>query len=154
MLSWNNVRIEKSQCFGWVYAAGYNIAQHKHNQSDNILWCNTSALNILNLNACSLLIAAKYVNHKGRSRHFTSPEELEEQRKKKLARYNDDTMIVHIDLQVDNWQFIIYNGYTYFFLAVQKSLHQRKRRRRRVVSRDHRIAMITRMHTRKRAYRV
>lgn len=32
-------------------------------------------------------IAAKYVNHKGRSRHFTSPEELEEQRKKKLQKY-------------------------------------------------------------------
>jgi len=35
----------------------------------------------------------KYVNHKGRSRHFTSPEELEEERKnkekKKLQRNND-----------------------------------------------------------------
>lgn len=34
-----------------------------------------------------ILIAAKYVNHKGRSRHFTSPEELEEQRKKKAEMY-------------------------------------------------------------------
>lgn len=28
-------------------------------------------------------VTGKYVNHKGRSRHFTSPEELEEERKKK-----------------------------------------------------------------------
>ncbi|XP_055313292.1 28 kDa heat- and acid-stable phosphoprotein-like [Sitodiplosis mosellana] len=33
---------------------------------------------------------AKYVNHKGRSRHFTSPEELEEQRKKKIQRASDE----------------------------------------------------------------
>lgn len=33
-----------------------------------------------------IVFTAKYVNHKGRSRHFTSPEELEEQRKKKNQR--------------------------------------------------------------------
>ena len=27
------------------------------------------------------LISGKYVNHKGRNRHFTSPEELEQERK-------------------------------------------------------------------------
>lgn len=30
-----------------------------------------------------ITILGKYVNHKGRNRHFTSPEELEEERKKK-----------------------------------------------------------------------
>lgn len=29
----------------------------------------------------NLLILGKYVNHKGRNRHFTSPEELEQERK-------------------------------------------------------------------------
>jgi len=33
---------------------------------------------------------AKYVNHKGRSRHFTSPEELEEQRKKKALKGSEE----------------------------------------------------------------
>lgn len=32
----------------------------------------------------------KYVNHKGRSRHFTSPEELEEERKKNKNRAADE----------------------------------------------------------------
>lgn len=33
-----------------------------------------------------LIIAGKYVNHKGRSRHFTSVDELEEERKKKALK--------------------------------------------------------------------
>lgn len=30
---------------------------------------------------CAIFFLGKYVNHKGRNRHFTSPEELEQERK-------------------------------------------------------------------------
>lgn len=41
------------------------------------------------LNLSRFTISGKYVNHKGRSRHFTSFEELEEERKNKLKKQQE-----------------------------------------------------------------
>jgi len=43
----------------------------------------------------------KYVNHKGRNRHFTSPEELEEQRKNKDKKTKNDDSDSEIEEEED-----------------------------------------------------
>lgn len=114
---------------------------------------------------------AKYVNHKGRSRHFTSPEELEEQRKKKELAYvfRFSTKIEHFSHHFEKLSFLIKwfikmrkdclkpnNVIFCFFFGNELVVRNRnpQKRKRTAMKTVLRTVMIMKMHIKRRVCRV